>query len=142
MEFQLIGSKPDGFMHYLVKVKPNSEHYVIEGQHVKEWLQYDRQLPASDFFSALNALVIKKLITVEECAWYFIDSNADLVNYAVKEQKKYLIKGNKLIQITDEQLPIEGYYLTCGGFEKISDTKYVGVEEVDYFYEVLSTGQD
>lgn len=138
MEFQLIGSKPDGFMHYLVKVKPNSDHYIIEDQMVEEWLQYDSQLPASDFFEAMNALDIEEIIPAEKCAWYFIDSNANLADYSVEKQKKYLISGDQLIEITDEQLPIKGYYLTTGGFKKVSESKTVGVEEVDYFFKLVS----
>ncbi len=142
MDFQLIGAYPDDFMHYWVKVNPKSNEYIIEGQRVEEWLHYGRQLPASEFFSTLSVLDIKKLMPTDECAWYFINSTAKQSKYAVEEKKTYLIRDNKLIEIINEQLPIEGYYLIAGGFRKISETKYVGVEEVDYFFKVISTAQD
>ncbi len=140
--FQLIGAYPDDFMHYWVKVNPKSNEYIIEGQRVEEWLHYGRQLPASEFFSTLSVLDIKKLMPTDECAWYFINSTAKQSKYAVEEKKTYLIRDNKLIEIINEQLPIEGYYLIAGGFRKISETDYVGVEEVDYFFKVVSTAQE
>lgn len=99
-------------------------------------------MPAVEFFSVLNNLDIKSIMSPDECVWYFINSTAKQSVYNAKELKKYFINDNKLIEITDEQLPVKGYYLTSYGFKKISENKFVGVDEVDYFFKITSTSND
>lgn len=61
MEYQLIGRNPNEFKHYWIRVKPRTDHYLIEGKEINEWPEYERQLPAYEFFRVLNSLDINQL---------------------------------------------------------------------------------
>lgn len=142
LKFELISNKEEGLVHYFIELLPDKQKYIIKPKKIEQWLQYDRLTTVGRFFHVLTLLNIEEVRPVGSYEWYVIKSSGELVSYAIKEYDKYIIiSKDNVKKISNDELPIKGYYISSFGMEKESEssesTSYGNKGEKDYFFDVI-----
>ena len=76
------------------------------------------------FFENLKVLNIKDIThTKGDFSSYAIQSSGERENYAVENQTHFIVSNGKIQLLDDEQLPVEGYYISTFAMEKTSEER-------------------
>ena len=141
LKFQLILRKDEGFVHYSIDLLPHKGKYILRPRKIEQWLQYNRLVTAERFFYNISLLNLADTKPSGSHEWYVISSRGELVNYAIKENNKFLIisKGN-VRNIRNDELPVKGFLISSYGMQKKSEStdfiSYEGDKSMDYFFDV------
>jgi hypothetical protein len=142
LTFDLVSRSEEGFILYDIRYSTETKTYTIKRRKVgDQWPQYDRTVSASRFFEVLDQVQVRKLSPEHPYERIVLNSDGELASYAIKDRKKYWIHGNEMKEITDDQLPVRGYYVTACGRKETYETTTGSTRssscegEVDYFFE-------
>lgn len=136
LTYDLISSTENGFIQYDVAFSSETKEYTIRRQNVGErWLQYDRLVFASRFFEVLDEIKVRNVSIAPLFERNILISDGELASYAIEDRRTYVIRGNEWQEVTNHDLPIEGYVITsCAKGE--TDAMSSGCENiVEYLFD-------
>ncbi len=117
LSYDLITRLHDEYIRYRVQFSSETSEYTIRQHKLgNEWLQFNRLLGAARFFEVLDTLPLQHLYREFPAETISVTSNGEIVSYAIKSKKKYLIQGQEIDEITNDQLPLRGYTLNACGY--------------------------
>lgn len=137
LTYDLISSTDNGFVHYDVAFSSETKEYTIRRQNVgDQWLQYDRLVFASRFFEVLDEIEVRHGSFAPLFERNLLFSEGERVSYAIEDRQTYVIRGNEWQEVTNDDLPIEGYVITSCAKEE-TDEMSSGCEHfVEYVFDV------
>jgi hypothetical protein len=141
LSLQLILRKDKEFTHYFIYFSPDKKKYIIRPSKVERWLQYDRLVTAERYFQYMSLLDLEAIRPSKQYEWYVVASMGEVVNYAIRDNNKFLVVSkDNLRKISNDELPIKGFYISSYGMEEKSQstdhTSYESSERTDYFFDV------
>lgn len=137
LNYDLVSHGEDSFIYYNVVFSTETKAYTIRRHKVgDQWMQFDRSVLANRFFEVLDLVQVRQLLPKHSYQEMALNSDGDLISYAVEDRKKYLIQENQLKEITNDELPIKGFFITSCGTVKMNETTFGCESEVDYFFDV------
>ncbi|MGG1662091.1 hypothetical protein [Brevibacillus sp. NRS-1366] len=144
LSYNVVGQSKDGFIYYDIRFSSETKEYAIQRHKVgDQWLQYDRSIDATRFFEVLDQVQVRNL-SLEHLSEgnIVLSSDGEMTSYAIKDRRRYLIQGMEIKEITNDQLPIKGYYISMCRMSKTDATfsgstrSYSCKRDVDYFFDV------
>ncbi|MEH6939852.1 hypothetical protein V7056_18700 [Bacillus sp. JJ664] len=147
LRWQLIEQNGNGFNLYHIQYDSRKNRYQVIKSPLDTWLQYSRLVDADRFFEILNVLNIKDTTHSKgEFSSYVIKTLGERVRYEVKNQDLYIVSNEKIQLLDDEQLPVEGFYISTFAMKKTSEERdkqgnitgesFEGTEISDYLFDV------
>ena len=133
-DYELITLVDGNYTFYRVNFSPSRKVYTIKPKKVEQWLQFDRLVPAERFFKVLDNLDFVENRLNGEYESYRIASQGDFISYLVKGRQKFFVSDSKLTKISDQELPIEGYWISTYGNKKVSENSTEGAGYIDYLF--------
>ncbi|XEC95929.1 hypothetical protein AB6A23_05015 [Paenibacillus tarimensis] len=132
LRYEFLERELEGYIYYRVKVKAAEQASVVERQRIEgPWFQYDRSAAVSRFFEQLNAVDLRKIKPGRDFHYYILSAEGARTAYAIEDATKYILRDGQIIEITNSQLPIEGYWLkVCGAYGDPGCS-----ERTDYFFD-------
>jgi hypothetical protein len=142
MRYQLISRKEEGLIHYFVDFFPNKGKYTIRPSKIEQWAQYNRLASAKRFFEVISILDLEAIKPSGTYEWYVVASEGELINYGISERDKFIvISRDNIRKITNDELPIKGFYISSYGMKLESKTaysiSYTSEGITDYFFDVV-----
>lgn len=138
--YEITGHKAGGLKHYWIQLIPAQKRYLITASDVDQWLQFDRLADARKFFDVFSKLNLREMKPAQKYEWYVLRFDGSKVTYDIKANKKFIIRDNQFVEITNAQLPVKGYYVSSYGILKVGDSvsgqSYEGRGQQDYFFDV------
>jgi hypothetical protein len=114
LKYKIINS--DELVVYYVNLLIESNAYKIKPQKIDGRIHNNHLVTGTHFFEMISKINLKEIKPVGNCETFILDSRGKLVNYAVEDQRKYLIKENGTIEeIVNTQLPVQGYLIRSSG---------------------------
>ena len=124
LRWQLIGQNDNSYHLYKIQYDVSKSRYRVMYSRLDSWPQYNRLIDADRFFENLNVLNIKDIThTKGDFSSYAIQSSGERENYAVENQTHFIVSNGKIQLLDDEQLPVEGYYISTFAMEKTSEER-------------------
>lgn len=146
LSYNVVSRSGDGFILYDVDYLAKTKEYSIQRTKVgDQWGQFDRTVFAARFFEVLDQAQVRQLSDPNGDEGNYLISDGEMNSYAVKKSNKYSIQGDEINEITNDQLPIKGYYITtCARPQMQEETatssgsaRSHGCEQqVDYFFDL------
>lgn len=132
---------------YQIRYDIGRSRYRVTDSQLDSWLQYNRLIEADHFFENLNVLDIKDITHAKgDFSSYVIRSTGERINYALGNQTHFFISNGEIQLLDDEQLPVEGYYISTFAMKKtgekrddkgnITQESFEGIESSDYLFDV------
>lgn len=145
LSWQLIGQNGNSYNLYEIRYDIDRNRYQVMNSQLETWLQYNRLIDAEHFFENLNVLDIKDITHAKgDFSSYVIQSTGERINYAV-ENRTYVVSNGETQLLDDEQLPVEGYYISTFAMKKtgeekddqeiITEESFEGTELSDYLFD-------
>lgn len=131
----------DGFIYSDIQLNRQKNQLLVKQHKIDgPWYQYERSIEAHYFFARLDqfdrALIKPKSET--ELPFYTLTANdGEFSTYAIKESEKYVLKGKQVVSVTNDQLPVTGFWLVARGLEN-SDAihgKDFRERQADFFFD-------
>ncbi|MEW5550512.1 hypothetical protein ABGT24_00240 [Peribacillus frigoritolerans] len=146
LSWQLLGKKGNSYNLYQIRYDIDKNKYQVMNSQLETWPQYNRLIDAEHFFENLNVLDIKDITHAKgDFSSYVIQSTGERINYAV-ENRTHVISNGEIQLLDDEQLPVEGYYISTFAMKKtgeerddrgnITQESFEGTELSDYLFDV------
>ncbi|MBK5498408.1 hypothetical protein [Peribacillus sp. TH14] len=146
LSWQLLGQNGNSYNLYQIRYDIDKNRYQVMNSQLETWLQYNRLIDAEHFFENLNVLDIKDITHAKgDFSSYVIQSTGELINYAV-ENRTHVVSNGEIQLLDDEQLPVEGYYISTFAMKKtaeerddqgnITQESFEGTELSDYLFDV------
>ncbi|CAN7744266.1 hypothetical protein LJR153_006509 [Paenibacillus sp. LjRoot153] len=144
LSYEVVGRSKDDFIYYYVDYDLAASTALVKKQKIEgPWIQYDRSIAARYFFERLDDmdLTVIKPNNNDPIRQLRVHESGTRVNYAMKATKKYRIDKDQIQEISDEQLPIEGYWLSvCGMSEEAAPDFVASCEDrVDYILDARTS---
>lgn len=137
LSYDLISHTDNGFIQYDVAFSSETKEYTIRRQNIGEqWLQYDRLIFASRFFEVLDEIGVRNVSFDPPFERNILISEGEMTSYAIEDRQKFMIQGNELHEVTNDDLPIEGYYITSCAKGKTDAMSSGCVNIVEYLFDV------
>ena len=146
LSYILVSRAADGFIHYDVDYSAKTKAYSIHRTKVgDQWGQFDRTVFAARFFEVLDQAQVRNLSAQSGDEGNYLISDGEIASYDIKKSQKFRIQEEEIIEITNDQLPIKGYYIsTCKRPQVQAETaassgltRSRGCEQqVDYFFDL------
>ena len=137
LSYKLISQKDGGIVHYNVNLEKQHQAYVIRRSKIDRWLLYDQEITAQNFFEAVENLNINKLKPKGDYGWYTMSSQG-VLSYDIPNHDKYILDNNgDVLAVSNEELPIRGYFISLYGMYKLNEITHEGRGFKDYFYYIV-----
>jgi hypothetical protein len=141
MEFEIVDTHHDEFIHYNISYNPNDLTFIIKRFKTDPWLQYNRLISVSHYFSSLDSLDIQKLTMNHDFSSYILEGEGERGSYAVQNWDNYVVEHDRIKKVQNYELPIEGYLLRFfGKYQDSFDSKYIASYYFDATYSPKETG--
>ncbi len=140
LRYKLICWKDGGLVYYDVNLNKKRKAYVIRRSKLDQWLQYGHLVTASRFFDIVAKLNIQEIRPEKAYAWYCLASEglSRVFSYAIKDHRIFTVDDEGVIlPLSQENLPVNGYYISVYGMSKIGETSYQGEGYQDYFFDMV-----
>ena len=134
LRYLIIGRDEKGLILYHVRVFPDKDEYNIKPNRADQWLQYNRLVYSDYFFDIVKDLDFKNMIPKKEYTWYSVESPGEWGNQGNSNYDNYLLTGEGIKELKDEEIPIEGYSFWVFGWEKMSESSSTGSGYKFYIY--------
>lgn len=152
LSWQLLEQNGNSFNLYQIRYDIDKSRYRVTNSQPDTWLQYNRLIEAEHFFENLNVLDIKEITHAKgDFSSYVIRSTGERMNYAVENGSHFLLSNGEIQLLDDEQLPVEGYYISTFAMKKtgekrndqgnITEESFEGTASSDYLFDV-NFGED
>jgi hypothetical protein len=147
LSWQLLGQNGNSYNLYQIQYDIGKSRYRVTDSQLDTWLQYNRLIEADYFFEHLNVLDIKDITHAKgDFSSYVIQSTGERINYALGNRTHFFISNGEIQLLDDEQLPVEGYYISTFAMKKtgekrddngnITQENFEGTESSDYLFDV------
>ncbi|MCS0824780.1 hypothetical protein NX029_12430 [Cytobacillus firmus] len=147
LSWQLLGQNGNSYNLYQIRYDIVKSRYRVANSQLDTWLQYNRLIEADHFFENLNVLDIKEITHAKgDFSSYVIQSAGERINYAVENRTHFFISNGEIQLLDDEQLPVEGYYISTFAMKKtgekrddkgnITQESFEGTEPSDYLIDI------
>ncbi|PWW17076.1 hypothetical protein DFO73_1326 [Cytobacillus oceanisediminis] len=147
LSWQLLGQNGNSYNLYQIRYDIVKSRYQVTNSQLDTWLQYNRLIEADHFFENLNVLDIKEITHAKgDFSSYVIQSTGERINYAIKNRTHFFISNGEIQLLDDEQLPVEGYYISTFAIKKtgekrddkgnITQESFEGTESSDYLFDI------
>lgn len=143
LSYDAVGQSDNEFVYYDIDFSSETQAYTVKRRKVGfQWLQYERKVFASRFFEVFDDVQVRNLSPEDSFDRIFLNSDGEFTSYAIEKGKKYLIRGKEIRELTNEELPVEGYTISACGrttYETTSSyTRSSGcLGDVDYLFDAL-----
>ncbi|WP_154657368.1 hypothetical protein [Pontibacillus marinus] len=108
----------DKFIHYDIDYSSSNQTYIVSRHRTDSWLQYNRLVDVSYYFSKIHDFPFKRITNKYNYAQYKINGKGEKGSYSLKDHPNYIIDQNNLEKVSISELPIEGYLIHVLGKEK------------------------
>jgi len=141
LSYDAVGQSDNEFVYYDIDFSTETQAYTVKRRKVgPQWLQYDRSVFASRFFEVFDEVQVRNLSPEDSFDRIILNSDGEFTSYAIEKGKKYLIRGEEIRELTNEELPVEGYTIsTCGRTTYETTSSYTRssgcLGDVDYFFD-------
>lgn len=126
------------YIHSRVSYDTEKQTLTLQRSNSDQWLQYDQEIAADYFFERLGEWKVLEAVSSESSLVKLQLMQDTLVNYNIKDRQKFAIDENGLHEITDDQLPVKGYWLSACETTKSDEGYYSGCDHVvDYLLDVM-----
>ncbi|KRF07096.1 hypothetical protein ASG89_17225 [Paenibacillus sp. Soil766] len=138
LSYEVVGRRSkDDFIYYYVDYDLAASKALVKKQRIEgPWIQYNRSIAVNYFFERLDEmdLTVIKPNNNDPIRQMRIQENGGRINYAMKGTLKYRIDKGQIREISDAQLPVEGYWLTVCGMSVDAAPDFVASceDRVDY----------
>ncbi|MDR6555632.1 hypothetical protein [Paenibacillus qinlingensis] len=146
LSYEVVWRRPGkhDFIFYYIDYDLITSKAIVKKQKIEgPWLQYDRSIPVSYFFKRLDEmdLTIMKPNNDDPIRYMRVHENGARMTYAIKSMMKYRIDKDQIHEITDTQLPVEGYWLSvCGMAEEAAPDFASSCEDrIDYILDARTS---
>jgi len=147
LSWQLLEQNGNSYNLYQIRYDIDRSKYRVTESKLDSWIQYTRLIEADHFFENLNVLDIKDITHAKGTfSSYVIRSTGERINYAIGNRTHFLISNREIQLLDDEQLPVEGYYISTFAMKKteekrddkgnITQESFEGIELSDYLFDV------
>jgi hypothetical protein len=114
--------------------KPNKQLVVRQERTEGPWQQFERAIQADYFFEKLDGVDRASLKPEMEFPYYAFSAKGDgFTTYAIKDSEKYAIEEDRIVAITNEQLPVTGFWLRVRGLNDNGAMDANG--QADFFFD-------
>ncbi|MFD9624224.1 hypothetical protein [Peribacillus muralis] len=146
LSWKLLRQHDDSYNLYEIQYDIANKRYQVNNSELETWLQYNQLIDAEHFFEILNVLDIKDITHAKgDFSTYVIQSTGERINYG-GEDRIHIISDGEMKLIDNEQLPVEGYYISTYAMKKtgekrndqgnITQENFESAETSDYFFDV------
>ncbi|KRE65604.1 hypothetical protein [Paenibacillus sp. Soil750] len=139
LSYEVVWRRPgkQDFIYYYVDYDLITSNAIVKKQKIEgPWLQYDRSIPVKYFFERLDEmdLRIMKPNNDDPIRYMRIHESGSRMTYAIKNRMKYRIDKDQIHEISDAQLPVEGYWLSVCGMSQDAAPDFVSSceDRIDY----------
>ncbi|ERI95023.1 hypothetical protein HMPREF1982_00509 [Clostridiales bacterium oral taxon 876 str. F0540] len=122
-KFLTIDSK--GTVLYRVDYNTDKNKYIIKPTKVNQWPQYNELIGEEQFFYGIKHLDLKKAIPNEEYPYYTVRCAGTYSGWDVKDFENFWITDKGFRQISNEELPVEGYVFWIYGNKKTDEGDHI-----------------
>ena len=147
LSWQLLEQNGNSYNLYQIRYDIDRSKYRVTESKLDSWIQYTRLIEAEHFFENLNVLDVKDITHAKGTfSSYVIRSTGERINYAIGNRTHFLISNREIQLLDDEQLPVEGYYISTFAMKKteekrddkgnITQESFEGIELSDYLFDV------
>lgn len=147
LSWQLLEQNGNSYNLYQIRYDIGKSKYRVTESKLDSWIQYNRLIEADHFFENLNVLDIKDITHAKgNFSSYVIRSTGERINYAIGNRTHFFISDREIQLLDDEQLPVEGYYISTFAMKKtgekrddngnITQESFEGIESSDYLFDV------
>ncbi|CAM3900231.1 hypothetical protein [Mesobacillus thioparans] len=153
LRWQLLGQNDNHFDLYNIIYETDKKKYRVTHSQVDSWLQYDELVDAGRFFEVMKELDRKEL-TAAKASFpsYVIRSSGQREAYAVEDEDNFILSDGIIQELTDDQLPVEGYSILTYGMEKTDEERdeqgtiihesFQGADSAAYLFDVSEVEED
>ncbi|OMF23442.1 hypothetical protein BK133_24440 [Paenibacillus sp. FSL H8-0548] len=137
----IVVQQKDGFIYSDIQLNKQKSQLLVKQHKIDgPWHQYERSIEAHYFFAKLDSLdraQIKPESETELSFYTLTAHDGEFSTYAIKETEKYGVKGNQVIPITNDQLPVTGFWLAARGLENSEaiNGKDSSEHQADFFFD-------
>lgn len=147
LSWQLLEQNGNSYNLYQIRYDIAKSSYRVTNNQLDTWLQYNRLIEADHFFENLNVLDIKEITHAKgDFSSYVVQSTGEQINYAIENSTHFFISNGEIQLLDDEQLPVEGYYISTFAMKKtgekrddkgnITQESFEGTESSDYLFDI------
>jgi hypothetical protein len=145
--YEVVGrDDKDHFIYYYLNYDLAHSKAIVKKQKIDgPWIQYDRSVTGRYFFGRLNEmdLTVMKPNNEDPIRQLRLHVDGSRMTYGMKENKKYRIDQAQIREITDEQLPVKGYWLSVCGMSEDASPDFVSScdDRIDYILEAPTSDE-
>ncbi|MGM7685103.1 hypothetical protein ACSVDA_23640 [Cytobacillus sp. Hm23] len=143
--WQFLEHSGNSYNLYTIRYDFDKVRYRIKHRQLDTWLDYNVFIEGSQFFENLNVLDIRDITHAKgDFSSYGIQSSGERVNYAIENRTHFIVLNGDIKLLEDDQLPVEGYFITTYAMEKIGEERdaqgnitqksFRGTEVTDYLF--------
>ncbi|EST53163.1 hypothetical protein T458_20025 [Brevibacillus panacihumi W25] len=143
LSYYVVGQSDNEFIRYGIDYSSETQTYTVKRRKVaRKWMQYERKVFASRFFEVFDEIQARNLSPEQSFDRIILNSDGEKDKYAIEDRKKLLIMGKEIREITNEELPVEGYIISACSMGTTSEntsgyTSSTSCEDIDYFFDAL-----
>lgn len=136
LSIRFVDAKDHEYHHWKLDYNPEREWFNVEKHETEEWYQYSRQVSVFDFFRRIDIKEIREVKELKNQPYieFSLRDSGATVNYAIKDTVKYKNDPAGVFHlITNDELPVEGYWFHACGKESRSSQQCA--VRVDFLFE-------
>lgn len=143
LAFHVIERSNHDYVYTRVNYDTQQQRLAVKRSSVDQWSQYNQQLDANYFFARLEEWKVLDLMNSGEYPFIQLDLLMDThVNYSIEDRLKFGIDDKGLYVITNEQLPVQGYWLSTCGIKQYDEGRFSGCDNsIDYILDIFGSGR-
>ena len=141
LTFQVVERSSQTYVHYRISYDVAEQKLTLRRSSSDSWLQFDQQLLTHDFFDQLSEWKVLNVVASKSSNVRLQLMQETVVNYHIENRQRFGIDGKGLYVIADEQLPVQGLWLSACDRTVLSDGQYSGCDNyIDYLLDL--TGRE
>lgn len=136
LSYNLVGRLEDRYVNYDIVFSADTKTYTIKRSIMEQqWLPFDESVFAERYFEVLDGIGVHQLSFNPPLKKNILISEGERTSYAIEDRQKFVIKGDKLQEVQNDDLPIEAYLITSCAKENPDGS--FGCERIEeYFFDV------
>lgn len=141
LTFHVVERSSQTYVHSRISYESAEQKLTLRRSSSDSWLQFDQQLLTHDFFDQLSEWKVLNVVASKSSNVRLQLMQETVVNYHIENRQRFGIDGKGLYVIADEQLPVQGLWLSACDRTVLSDGQYSGCDNyIDYLLDL--TGRE
>lgn len=140
LKFDMVEQSGEGFIYHEAELNKNHHQLIMKRHRIEgPWYQYEHSIPVYRFFEKLNEFDLKKLKPMEAYPYYKLFARDGVyISYAIKDVEKYVIEGEQVLELKNDQLPVTGYWLQACGTQLVHEQANFGCDNrTDFLFDAI-----